>query len=215
MLSQYSDRRSAGEILAGHLQHYASSPEAIVLALPRGGIPVASEVARVLKLPLDVFVVRKLGMPGHEELALGAIASGGVRVLNDEIIASLKPPWTAIEAVTRQELIELQRREEFYRAQRPHLELRGRTVIIVDDGLATGATMRAAVAAIRQLHAARIVVAVPVAAPDICALFESEVDEIVCPLTPAGFNSVGHWYASFDQTTDDEVCRLLDPREAR
>ena len=215
MLSQYSDRRSAGEILAGHLQHYASSPEAIVLALPRGGVPVASEVARVLQLPLDVFVVRKLGMPGHEELALGAIASGGVRVLNDEIIASLKPPWTAIEAVTRKERIELQRREELYRAQRPPVELQGRTVIIVDDGLATGATMRAAVAAIRQLHAARIVVAVPVAAPDTCAQFESEVDEIVCPLAPAGFNSVGHWYARFDQTTDDEVRRLLDAREAR
>ncbi len=215
MPAQYSDRRSAGQILAGHLRHYTDHPEAIVLGLPRGGVPVASEVARGLHIQLDVFIVRKLGVPGQEELALGAIASGGVRVLNQQVIESLRLTPDTIEAVADRELRELQRREELYRAGRPPLALRGRAVIIVDDGLATGSTMRAAVSAIRQHHAARIVVAVPVSAPDTCARLAAEVDELVCPLIPEGFAAVGHWYARFDQTTDDEVRRLLNDCETR
>ena len=180
-----------------------------MLALPRGGVPVAFEVAQALCVPLDVFIVRKLGVPGHEELALGAIASGGVRVLNHNVADNLHIEEEVIDAIARQELAELHRREKLYRADQPPLDVRGHTVILIDDGLATGATMRAAVAAVRQLDAARIVVAVPVASADTCAEFETEVDEIVCPLTPQNFNAVGQWYDDFTQTTDDEVRELL------
>jgi predicted phosphoribosyltransferase len=170
---------------------------------------VAFEVASLLRAPLDVFMVRKLGVPGYEELAMGAIASGGVRVLNHPVINQMRIPAEVIDAVAQRELSELERRETLYREHRPPLDLRGRTVILIDDGLATGATMRAAVAAVRQHQAARVVVAVPVAALEPYAEFMDEVDEIVCPLTPANFHAVGQWYSEFGQTTDDEVRRLL------
>jgi putative phosphoribosyl transferase len=181
----------------------------VVFALPRGGVPVAFEVARVLDAPLDVFLVRKLGVPGHEELALGAIAQGGVRVLNAEVVRSLDIAPDTIEAVAAREGEELARRERAYRDDRPPLEVAGRTVILVDDGLATGASMRAAVAALRAAAAARIVVAVPVAAPETCDAVRAEVDEIVCAVTPEPFYAVGFWYADFAQTTDAKVHDLL------
>ncbi|HEU0008201.1 MAG TPA: phosphoribosyltransferase [Verrucomicrobiae bacterium] len=209
MRSKYPDRRAAGQALAARLSHCAHLPGALVLALPRGGVPVAHEVARELGLPLDVFIVRKLGVPGHEELAMGAIASGGVRVLNRQVIDDLGLPEAAIEAVTAAELAELQRRERLYRAQRPPLDLLGRTVILVDDGLATGSTMRAAVAAVREQGAARVIVAVPVAPPDTCDTLARQADEVICPLRPHNFEAVGQWYEDFAQTTDDEVSALL------
>jgi predicted phosphoribosyltransferase len=209
MPSKYPDRRAAGQSLAAQLGHCARVPGALVLALPRGGVPVAHEVARVLGLPLDVFIVRKLGVPGHEELAMGAIASGGLRVLNRQVIDDLGLPEAAIEAVTAAELAELQRRERLYRAQRPPLDLPGRTVILVDDGLATGSTMRAAVAAVREQGAGRVIVAVPVAPPDTCDTLARQADEVICPLRPHDFEAVGQWYEDFAQTTDDEVRTLL------
>lgn len=209
MLNRYPDRRSAGQLLAGWVQEYSQRPGVLVLALPRGGVPVACEIARSLNAPLDVFIVRKLGVPGYEELALGAIASGGVRVLNRQVIDQLHLTEEIIEAVARRELEELRRRETLYREHRARPELRGRTVILVDDGLATGSTMRAAVAAVRQQGAARVIVAVPVAARETCAEFEREVDELICPLRPANFNAVGQWYERFDQTSDEEVRALL------
>jgi len=181
----------------------------IVLGLPRGGVPVAYEVATRLRVPLDVFIVRKLGVPGYEELAMGAIASGGVRVLNEDVVRQIPNAAAIIEAVTAQETAELERREREYRDGRPAPELRGRTVILVDDGLATGATMRAAVAALRQQGAAKIVVAVPVGAPETCAEFAEEVDETICAITPEYFRAVGQYYDDFSQTTDDEVRALL------
>jgi len=209
MRSKYPDRRAAGQALAARLGHCAHVPGALVLALPRGGVPVGHEVARELGLPLDVFIVRKLGVPGHEELAMGAIASGGVRVLNRQVIDDLGLPEAAIEAVTAAELAELQRRERLYRAQRPPLDLLGRTVILVDDGLATGSTMRAAVAAVREQGAARVIVAVPVAPPYTCDTLARQADEVICPLRPHNFEAVGQWYEDFAQTTDDEVSALL------
>jgi len=179
-----------------------------VLALPRGGVPVAYEVARSLNAPLDIFLVRKLGLPGHEEYAMGAIASGGVRVLNPQM-AGLQIPQSAIDAVAAREEQELERRERLYRSARPPLGLEGRVVILVDDGLATGSTMRAAAMAVRQKKPLRLVVAVPVAAPETCDDFRAEVDEIVCALTPEPFRAVGLWYEDFNQTTDDEVRALL------
>ena len=210
MLSRYPDRRAAGQALAARLGHCARLPGAIVLALPRGGVPVAHEVARELGLPLDVFIVRKLGVPRHEELAMGAIASGGVRVLNRQVIDDLGLTQDVIEAVTAAELAELHRRERLYRAHRPPLDLRGRTVILIDDGLATGSTMRAAVAALRQQGPARIVVAVPVGAPETCAEFQEEADESICARTPEPFYAVSLWYGDFSQTTDEEVHDLLE-----
>ena len=180
-----------------------------MLGLPRGGVPVAYEVANALRVPLDVFIVRKLGVPGYEELAMGAIASGGVRVLNEDVVRQIPNAAAIIEAVTAQETAELERREREYRDGRPAPELRGRTVILVDDGLATGATMRAAVAALRQQGAAKIVVAVPVGAPETCAEFAEEVDETICAITPEYFRAVGQYYDDFSQTTDDEVRALL------
>lgn len=190
--------------------HYAGRPEVIVLALPRGGVPVAYEVATALGAPLDVFLVRKLGVPGHEELAMGAVASGGVRVLNTEVVEALGISEQAIEGVAQQELRELERRERVYRGGRPPPELRDRVVILVDDGLATGSSMRAAVAAVRQQHPRRIVVAVPTAAAETCEDFRREVDEVVCLSTPEPFYAVGLWYRDFSQTSDDEVRALLE-----
>jgi putative phosphoribosyl transferase len=206
---RFQDRTQAGQMLATQLAACANRPDVLVLALPRGGVPVAYEVAAALRAPLDVFLVRKLGVPGYEELAMGAIASGGVRVLNRQVVDYLRIPEETIEAVAAQEERELERRAQVYRGARPAPEARGRVVILVDDGLATGSTMRAAVAALRQQEPARIVVAVPVAAPATCAEFEKEVDEIVCLWTPEPFDGVGRWYENFAQTTDDEVRELL------
>jgi predicted phosphoribosyltransferase len=182
----------------------------IVLALPRGGVPVAFEVARALHAPLDVFLVRKLGLPGHEEFAMGAIASGGVRVLNEDVVRALRIPENVIEAVSAAEQRELERRERLYRGDRPPPAVRGRTVILVDDGLATGSTMRAALTALRRQGAARIVVAVPIGAPETCAEFEREADDVICARTPEPFYAVGLWYGDFSQTTDEEVHDLLE-----
>ncbi len=209
MEARFPNRAEAGRLLALKLAAYAGREDVIVLALPRGGVPVGYEVARALRLPLDVFIVRKLGVPGFEELALGAIASGGVRVLNEDVLRALPNPDQLVDSVTRREMAEVQRREQSYRDDRPPLELRGRVAILVDDGLATGATMRAAVAALRQRGVARIVVAVPVGAAETCREFESEVDEAVCAISPEHFQAVGQYYDDFSQTTDEEVRELL------
>ena len=205
----FEDRREAGRVLAEKLADLAGQPDLLVLALPRGGVPVAYEVARALDAPLDVFLVRKLGVPGREELAMGAIATGGVRVLNDDVVRALHLPDEVIEQSAQQQQRELERREQLYRGGRPLPSVRGKTVILVDDGLATGSSMRAAVAALRQLRPARILIAVPVAAPDTCAELGEEVDDIVCAETPEPFYAVGFWYEDFTQTTDDEVRDLL------
>src|SRR5438094_7329774 len=189
----FHDRFEAGRLLAGKLTKYAGRADVLVLGLPRGGVPVALEVARALNAPLDVFIVRKLGLPGHEELAMGAIASGGVRVLNEDVVGQLSDPKRIIEEVTAKETRELERREAEYRDGRAAPELRGKTVILVDDGLATGATMRAAVVALRQREAAKIVVAVPVGSPETCAEFAEEVDETICATTPEFFRGVGEF----------------------
>lgn len=207
--TRFHDRTEAGKQLGQALIRYADRPEVLVLALPRGGVPVAFEVAQALKAGLDVFVVRKLGVPGHEELAMGAIASGGVRVLNEPVVAGCGLAPHTIEAVAARELRELQRREHAYRDGRPPPEIRGRTIILVDDGIATGATMRAAVTALRRKDAARIVVAVPVAAPSTIERMRPEVDELVALLTPGSFAGVGQWYDDFAQTTDEQVRALL------
>jgi predicted phosphoribosyltransferase len=205
----YADRREAGAVLAAELKQYRGRSDVVVLALPRGGVPVAYEVARALEAPLDVFVVRKLGAPGHRELAMGAIASGGVRVLNRDVIAWYGISPAAIEATAREELAELERRERAYREGREPLEVRGRTVLLVDDGLATGSSMKAAVQAIRQRGPARIVVAVPVGAPQTCSELQELADEVVCARTPEDFAAVGQWYADFSQTSDAEVRERL------
>ncbi len=210
MPTAFRDRTEAGRLLAGPLAAYSGLPDVLVLALPRGGVPVAYEVARALRAPLDVLVVRKLGVPGHEELAMGAIASGGDCVLNDDVVQALRIPRRVIQAVVERELGELERRERAYRGDRPAPEVRGRTVILVDDGLATGSTMRAAVTALRRLGPARLVVAVPTAAPSTCEEFRHEADECVCEITPDPFYAVGLWYEDFSQTTDDEVRDLLE-----
>jgi len=205
----FKDRHEAGIALAGLLQGYARRNDVVVLALPRGGVPVAHEVATALHVPLDVFSVRKLGVPGHPELAMGAIASGGVQVLNDDVLAWYRPSADTLEAVARVEMRELARRERLYREGRPLMPVEGRTVILVDDGLATGSTMRAAVEAVRQLHARQVVVAAPVGAPDTCQALRRLADDVVCALTPDQFTAVGAWYLDFSETTDDEVRRLL------
>ena len=192
----FRDRTDAGRRLAAKLAAYAKRRDVIVLALPRGGVPVGYEVARALDAPLDVFVVRKLGVPGYEELAMGAVATGGVRVLNDELVQRLGIPDDLIEAVAAREQRELARRERLYRGGRPPPDVRGRTVILVDDGLATGATMHAAIAALRQLQPARIVVAVPTASPDTCEQLQAEVDDVICAITPEPFQAVGRWYGT-------------------
>jgi predicted phosphoribosyltransferase len=210
----FRNRRDAGRYLASKLAVYADRPDVLVLALPRGGVPVAFEVAQALHVPLDVFLVRKLGVPGHEELAMGAIASWGARVLNDDVVRALRISGHVIEMVTARERQELNRRERKYRAGRPAPNVRGQTVILVDDGLATGSTMRAAIAALRQRKPSRIVVAVPVGAPETCAEFQQEADEAICAVTPEPFYAVGAWYQDFSQTTDDEVQILLDEAAA-
>jgi erythromycin esterase-like protein/predicted phosphoribosyltransferase len=209
----FRDRREAGRLLASKLTAYANRPDVIVMALPRGGVPVAYEVARALGAPLDVFVVRKLGVPGHEELAMGAVATGGVRVLND-VVRHLGIPDHLVETVSSSELRELARRERLYRGSQPPPDVRDRTVILVDDGLATGSTMHAAIQALRKQQPARIVVAVPVAAPESCQEMRAEADDVVCAVTPERFHAVGVWYRDFSQTTDDEVRALLAERPA-
>jgi putative phosphoribosyl transferase len=206
----FRDRTDAGRVLARALQEYAGRADLLVLGLPRGGVPVAYEVARELGAALDVFVVRKLGAPGQEELAMGALASGGVRVLNREVVRLLDISADEIEAITRREEQEVERRERLYRGDRPPIDPRGRTVILIDDGLATGSTMRAAAAALRRLAPEKIVVAVPVASRATCDDLATEVDQVVCAATPEPFYAVGQWYASFTQTSDEEVRDLLE-----
>lgn len=208
-LHTFRDREEAGRILAARLGAWATRDDPIVLALPRGGVPVAAEVAKALKLPLDVIVVRKLGVPGEPEFAMGAIASGGVRVLNEDVVRMLGIDAGTIEDAARAEGVELERRERLYRGDRPRPALAGRTVIVVDDGLATGATMRAAVTALRRQAPARIVVAVPVGAPDTCAQLRGLADEVIAVHMPEHFVAVGRWYSNFGQTEDEEVQRLL------
>jgi putative phosphoribosyl transferase len=212
---RYADRHEAGRALGRELQRkLGSRVDVIVLALPRGGVPVAFHVAEALGAPLDVFIVRKLGVPGHEELAMGAIASGGVRVLNEDVLRYVPVPQAKIDEVAAREQRELERREKSYRGARPPLDAKGRTVIIVDDGLATGSTMRAAVRAVKALEPASVIVAVPVAARQTCHEFRSEVDDIVCLRTPEPFDAVGLWYRDFSQTEDEEVHELLDRANA-
>jgi putative phosphoribosyl transferase len=206
----FQNRLEAGRQLAAKLSHYSHRDDVLVLALPRGGVPVGFEVAEALGAPLDVFLVRKLGVPGHEELAMGAIASGGVRVLNDPVVQMLDLSEADLERVEREERVELQRREREYRAGRPPLDVRGKVAILVDDGLATGSSMRAAVKALRRLDPARIVVAVPVGARETCEEFDMEADEVICALEPDPFHAVGVWYEDFSQTSDEEVRELLE-----
>jgi predicted phosphoribosyltransferase len=206
---QFRDRRQAGRLLAEALREYAGRDDVVVLGLPRGGVPVAYEVAEALDAPLDVFLVRKLGVPGHEELALGAIASGGTRVLNKPLADKLQIPEDWIAAIDAKERRELERRALVYRDDRPPPDLTGRTVILVDDGLATGSTMLAAVSAVRAHDPAKVVVAVPVADPDTCAALRREADDAVCLLTPKPLRAVGAWYEDFSQTSDEEVRELL------
>lgn len=206
------DRSAAGRALAQALKGYARRDDVIVLALPRGGVPVAAEIADALGAPLDVMLVRKLGLPGYRELAMGAIASGGVRVMNESVLLGSGVTPETVEAVVAEEREELQRRERVYRGERPWPELRGRCVILVDDGLATGATMRAAVDAVRAQQPNRIVVAVPVAPPDTVQVLEGMVDEVVCPQQPEPFMAIGQWYLDFSQVTDREVQQILNQR---
>jgi putative phosphoribosyl transferase len=205
----FRDRSEAGRLLAEELSKYASLPNVIVLALPRGGVPVGYEVARALGAPLDIFLVRKLGVPGYQELAMGAVASGGLRVLNDDLVRSLHIPTYVIDAVAAWEQQELEQRERVYRGDQPEPDVRGRSIILVDDGLATGSTMLAAVQALRQKQPARIIMAVPTAPPETCHEMRSQADDVVCAITPEPFYSVGLWYADFSQTTDEEVRELL------
>src|SRR4051794_6381012 len=208
-MRRFRDRAEAGRLLAERLRQYAGRDDVVVLGLPRGGVPVAYEVARALGAPLEAFLVRKLGVPGHEELAFGAIATGGVRLLNPDVVRGLEIPPHIIDRVTAIERAELEGRQREYRGDRPPPDVSGRTVVLIDDGLATGASMRAAVAALRQGQPARIIVAVPIAAPSTCDEFQDEVDEVVCARTPEPFYAVGLWYEDFSQTTDEEVRELL------
>ena len=205
----FRDRVEAGELLGQDLSQYRDRDDVVVLALPRGGVPVAREVARALGVPFDVFVVRKLGVPGHEELAMGAIASGGIRLVNDEVVNALGIPANVIDSVAMSEQLELDRREQLYRGNRAPIGLTNKTVIIVDDGLATGSTMRAAVMAARQHQPARVIVAVPVGAPSTCAALAREADDVVCVRMPDPFVAVGLWYRDFSPTSDNEVRSLL------
>lgn len=208
-MNRFRNREQAGRLLAGRLRAYGGHPDVVVLALPRGGVPVGCEVARALGVPLDVFVVRKLGVPGQEELAMGAIASGGARVLNEEVVGALGITPAVIEAAAAREGRELERRERAYRAGRPAPAVRGRTVILVDDGIATGSTMLAAVQALRHLGARRVVAAAPTVAASTARALRRSVDELVAVITPEDFAGVGQWYEDFSQTTDQEVCALL------
>jgi putative phosphoribosyl transferase len=209
MKTQFFNRIEAGQLLAENLSRYANRDDVLVLALPRGGVPVAAEVARKLNAPLDVFVVRKLGLPGHPELAMGAIASGGIRVFNGDVMNSLRISDDVVNAITAEELIEIQRREKAYRDDLPPPEVEGKTIILVDDGIATGSTMLAAVAALRQLNAARIVVAAPVIAGSTYYEIRRAADDVAAVIVPENFCAVGEWYEDFSQTSDDEVRDLL------
>lgn len=211
----FRDRADAGRNLAEELTEYAGLDDVQILALPRGGVPVAFEVAERLGAPLDVFLVRKLGVPGHEELAMGAIASGGTRVLNEDVVGPLRIPGAVIDSVAEIEQMELERREDAYRDARPPPQIAGKIVILIDDGLATGATMRAAALAIRERKPQKLVIAVPVSSPRTCQEFETEADAIVCAVTPEPFHGVGMWYRDFSQTTDDEVRELLRANRQR
>ncbi len=206
----FRDRTEAGKYLATKLLNYKDRPDVLVLALPRGGVPVAFEVAQALCVPLDIFLVRKLGVPGHEELAMGAISTGGVRVLNEDTVDYLRIPEHIIDAIAAEELKELERRELAYRGNRPEPNVKGKTVILIDDGLATGSTIRAAAQSLRRQQPARIIVAVPVSAPETCDEYLIGVDEIICAVTPEPFVGVGMWYLDFAQTTDEEVRDLLE-----
>jgi putative phosphoribosyl transferase len=208
-MGRFRNRAEAGAELARQLRSYAGRPDLLVLGIPRGGVPVAFEVARVLHAPLDVVVVRKLGLPEQPELAIGAIASGGIRILNQEVVTGLRVPKSVIEVVTRRERRELERREHAFRGGKAAVDPSGRTVILVDDGLATGATMRAAIAALRQRQPARLVVAVPVAQSDVCRAIRALADDMVCPIVSDAFFAVGQWYVDFSPTSDDEVRELL------
>jgi putative phosphoribosyl transferase len=205
----FEDRKEAGRALAARVRQYAGRSDVVVLALPRGGVPVAAPVADALDAPLDLFLVRKLGTPGHRELAMGAIASGGIRVLNDDVVRWYGIPPAAIDAVAREEEQELVRREATYREGREAPPLEGKIVILIDDGLATGSTMMAAVKAVRQRHPAKVIVAVPVGARDTCDALATIADEVICVRMPEPFSAVGQWYLDFDQTTDEEVRQLL------
>ena len=209
-MALFKDRTDAGKKLAKELLKYANRSDVLILALPRGGVPVAFEVAKELNVKLDVFIVRKLGVPQNEELAMGAIASDNIRVLNEDVVRSFQIPENVIDNVTANELKELERRERAYRKNRPKPEISGKTVILIDDGLATGATMWAATAALKTKNPAKIVIAVPTAATDTCRAFKEKVDEIICIATPEPFYGVGAWYGDFSQTTDEEVCKLLE-----
>lgn len=211
----FTDRREAGQKLAWELEKYRDREDVIVLALPRGGVPVGFEVAQALHAPLDIFLVRKLGLPGHEELAMGAIASGGVQVINVQVTQELNIPEQVIDAVAKKEQAELERQEREYRGSRPRPDLKGKTVILIDDGLATGASMRAAVAGLQSQNPSRVVVAVPTAAVETCQALEALVDEVVCAITPEPFHGVGLWYRDFSQTSDDEVRALLEKAAER
>ncbi|KTD61757.1 phosphoribosyltransferase [Legionella spiritensis] len=208
-MDKYSNRREAGKFLAKQLSDYANDPDVIVLALPRGGVPVAYEVAKALSVPLDVYIVRKLGVPGHEELAMGALASGGTMIFNEEIINTLFISEDAINQVIQAEENELKRREQIYRGKRPFPDLSNKTIILVDDGIATGATMRAAINGLYKQNPARIIIAVPVAALSTYEEMSVLADSIICPLKPVNFHAVGLWYSDFSQTTDKEVTDLL------
>jgi putative phosphoribosyl transferase len=209
VMTRFRNRTEAGEQLARRLTQYANRPDVVVLGLPRGGVPVAFEVAKALNAPLEICLVRKLGVPGHKELAMGAIASGGVRVLNYDVLAWLRISGTTIDEVAAKELRELQRRDRAYRGNRSQPNLRNQIVILVDDGIATGATIRATIAVLKPQYPQRLIVAVPVAPQDICNKLRSEVDEVVCLMTPDPFYAIGLWYENFAQTTDEEVHELL------
>ena len=210
----FRDRIEAGQLLAGELIHYANQPDVIVLGLPRGGVPVAFEVAMALRAPLDVFVVRKLGTPGQRELAMGAIATGGIRVLNEQVVQGLRIPMAVIDAVAAEERQELRRRELAYRGSYTEPEVRGKTVLLIDDGIATGSTMRAAIRALNSQLPARLVVAVPTAAASTVRELRPEVDDLVVLMEPETFYGVGQWYEDFRQTSDEEVTELLRARKA-
>ena len=208
-MQRFSDRHDAGRQLARKLSKYADQEDVILLALPRGGVPVACEIVQVIKAPMDLLIVRKLGLPGEEELAIGAIASGGIRILNQDIIDILGINQMTVDRVTEQEIVELQRREQQYRGNRPALDVHDCRVILVDDGLATGATMLAAIRAVRTRHPAQVVVAIPTASTQAIYLLRQEADEIHYVIAPEPFEGVGRWYEDFSQTTDEEVRSLL------